>query len=212
MNTYRVLDVQKLSEHTVKIKTERPSIEIRAGQCFNLGIPGMGINREYSMCSSETSPFLEFLVRVVSEGLVSTRLATLAVGDALEIDGPYGEFCLPHQFDKRDYLFIASGTGIAPFISFVKTHPEIQYQVWHGIRYNEERYGQKDFRADCYIPCISSNSDGKSLRVTDHIEKNIPHSETMIYLCGNRNMIVEMVDKLISFKIPTDQIIVEAFF
>ena len=121
MDKYKVLDLKTVSEKTVVLRTERPNVNIQAGQCFNVGVPGMSVNREYSMYSSGDAPFLEFLIRIVDEGLVSRSLANLKVGDTVEIDGPYGRFCLPLETKGKKFLFIASGTGVAPFHSFVKT-------------------------------------------------------------------------------------------
>lgn len=212
MDKYKVLDIQSLTKNTVRIKTERPNVTIRAGQCFNVGVPGMGINREYSMYSAENAPFLEFLIRVVDDGLVSSKLANLKVGDEVEIDGPYGKFCLPSETKGKKFLFIASGTGVAPFHSFVKSVPDLDYVVVHGIRHADEAYDAKTFAAGCYIPCVSQNAGGDSSRVTDFIRNNIPKAETTVYLCGNRNMIVDTVEILLENGVGGDQIVTEVFF
>ena len=212
MDKYKVLDIKSLSQNTVRLKTERPDVNIKAGQCFNVGVPGTGINREYSMYSAENAPFLEFLVRVVDDGLVSSNLARLKVGDEVEIDGPYGKFCLPSETQGKKFLFIASGTGVAPFHSFVKSVPELDYLVIHGIRHPEETYDSESFQPGCYFPCISKNVGGDSSRVTDFIKNNIPKTETTVYLCGNRNMIVDTVEILLGNGVGGDQIITEVFF
>jgi ferredoxin--NADP+ reductase len=212
MDKYKVLDIHSLSKNTVRIKTERPNVTIKAGQCFNVGVPGMGINREYSMYSAENAPFLEFLIRVVDDGLVSSKLAKLKVGDEVEIDGPYGQFCLPSDTQGKKFLFIASGTGVAPFHSFIKSVPDLDYLVVHGIRRAEEMYDATNFAAGCYNACISQNVGGNSSRVTDFIMNNIPKAETKVYLCGNRNMIVDTVEILLERGISGDQIVNEVFF
>lgn len=212
MDKYKVLDIEALSKNTVRIKTERPNVAIQAGQCFNVGVPGMGINREYSMYSAENAPFLEFLIRVVDDGLVSSKLAKLKVGDEVEIDGPYGKFCLPSETKGKKFLFIASGTGVAPFHSFVKSVPDLDYLVVHGIRRADEAYDAKTFAAGCYIPCVSQNAGGDSFRVTDFIKNNVPKAETTVYLCGNRNMIVDTVEILLANGVGGDQIVTEVFF
>ena len=212
MSKYKVLAVDPLSKNTVRLRAERPNVKIRAGQCFNVGVPGMGINREYSMYSPEDAPFLEFLIRVVDGGHVSTRLAELRVGDEIEIDGPYGTFCLPHKTQDKKFLFIASGTGVAPFHSFVKSVAGLDYLLVHGIRHPEEACEEQTFDSGCYVPCISQNDRGQSKRVTDFVRNNIPKSETMVYLCGNRNMIIDTVEILLENGVRGDQIVTEVFF
>ena len=94
MKSYKVLEIEHLTESTFRLRTERPVAAIKAGQCFNVGIPGAGVNREYSMYSSADAPYLDFLIKEVKDGCVTPALKGLQPGDSVEIDGPYGEFCL----------------------------------------------------------------------------------------------------------------------
>ncbi len=212
MSTYTVLKISHKTKNTFCIRVERPNISIRAGQCFNVGIPGMDINREYSMYSSADAPFLEFLIRAVDGGMVSSSLQKLSSGDEVEVDGPYGEFCIPLDKLGAKFFFIGSGTGIAPFHSFVQTYANLDFTVIHGIRYSNEAYDFEDYRGGKYIPCISKNESGKSQRVTDYIRANPIPQNSIIYLCGNRNMIIDSVQILLDQGIGGDQIISEVFF
>jgi len=214
MNTYPLLDIEHLTETTFRLRVDRPDIPIRSGQCFNLGIPGFGVNREYSMYSAEDSSYLDFLIRSVDGGLTSTGLQKAQPGDLIEIDGAYGKFCLDDPLNKsNNYLFIATGTGIAPFHSFVETWPSINYKILHGVRTPEERYHMQEYTKDSYIPCISRPKDGTSgKRVTDYLtEYSIPEG-TKVYVCGNRNMIIDVFDLLHKKEVFGDQIKTEVFF
>lgn len=212
MSTYQILNIRKISEHCALITTERPDVDVRPGQCFSVGIPGMGVNREYSMASNSQSEYLEFLVRGVGDGLVSQRLLESRAGSLLEINGPFGEFCLPEKTHGINFLFVASGTGIAPFHSFVKSVPQLEYTVLHGIRFPDETYEKEVFAEGRYIPCISRNPKGKSLRVTDVLHEYTSLPNLIVYLCGNRHMIVDVTDILRSHGVDGDRIISEVFF
>jgi NAD(P)H-flavin reductase len=212
MKKYLVLDNIQKSKNTFCLRVERPKAIIKSGQCFNVGMPGIDINREYSMYSGADDDYLEFLIREVDNGLVSSRLRKLQVGDVVEIDGPYGEFCIPNDGEKLNFVFVASGTGIAPFHSFIKTYPNINYMLIHGIRHPDEAYDVQDYRVGSYIPCISNNNNGKSLRVTDYLRQNRISKDSMVYLCGNRNMIIDSVQILLDQGIGGDQIVSEVFF
>ena len=214
MNTYPLIDIEHLSKHTFRLRVNRPDIAIKSGQCFNVGLPGLEINREYSMYSSANSEYLDFLIRSVEDGLISPALQKLKPGDLVEVDGAYGEFCLKDPFsNNQEYLFIATGTGIAPFHSFVQTWPTINYKILHGIRSQDECYHAQEYKKDAYIPCISQPDDGnKGVRVTDYLLANELSPNVQVYICGNRNMIVDTFEILHAKGISGDQIITEVFF
>ena len=54
-------------------------------------------------------------------GVCSNYVCDLQVGDKVQVTGPSGKrFLLPVEHDKHDYIFMATGTGIAPFRSMCK--------------------------------------------------------------------------------------------
>ena len=214
MNTYPLVDIEHLSKHTFRIRIDRPDIDIISGQCFNIGLPDLQTNREYSIYSSANSKYLDFLIRAVEGGRISSALQKLKPGDLIEVDGAYGEFCLknPLKSDQK-YLFIATGTGIAPFHSFIETWPNIDYTLLHGVRYGDECYHANAYKKESYIPCISKPADGsKGARVTDYLSNNKLPLNIQIYICGNRNMIVDTFEILHSQGVSSDNITTEVFF
>jgi len=214
MNNYPLIDIEHLTSNTFQLRVDKPNFPIKSGQCFNVGLDGLGINREYSMYSSANSKYLDFLIRSTEGNGISSALQKLKAGDMVEIDGAYGEFCLEEPINNnQEYLFIATGTGIAPFHSFIKTWPDINYSLIHGIRYDEEQYHFEDYSQECYLPCISKPSDGKNgLRVTDYLNNNKIPKDVKVYICGNRNMIVDVFNILHSKGVSGDRIITEVFF
>ena len=61
MNSYPLVEIEHLTQDTFKIRVNKPDIPIKSGQCFNVGLDTLGINREYSMYSSADSKYLDFL-------------------------------------------------------------------------------------------------------------------------------------------------------
>ena len=212
---HRVLGIRPLSKSAYVLRVERGDLKFRAGQCINIGLPGAGVNREYSTYSAENDPCLEFLIKEVEGGLVSVALKKLKAGDLIELHGAYGDFCLknPPEF-SRPHCFIASGTGIAPFHSFVKSYPGLDYTVLHGVRGAEEAYDRVDYEPARYVACSSRNPDGDFHgRVTDYLRVNPSRNyDTIYYLCGNRAMIGEVYDLLRLQGVPGNHIFTEAFF
>src|SRR5918994_680442 len=95
-----------------------------AGQYATLGLVGHDgpklIQRPMSVSSSadDLSEY-EFFIRLVEGGGFTPLLWERSVGDRINIKGPKGKFLL--QDDGRTALFVASGTGLAPFISMIET-------------------------------------------------------------------------------------------
>ena len=215
MAIVKVIGNEKLSQSTFMLTVERPDIKIKAGQCFNIGTNETGVNREYSMYSDANADYVQFLIKEVECGVVSPCIAKLAVGDEVELEGPYGEFCIENAIDRGDkaFTFIGTGTGIAPFRSFVKSFPTIDYKVIHGIRFEEERYHHDEYDAGTYMPCVSRPANGTSPeRVTDFIRRNPIDNESTIFICGNRKMISEVFDICREQGINGNQLFTEVFF
>ena len=110
-------------------------------------------------------------------------------------------------------MFIATGTGIAPFHSFVERWPNLNYKLIHGIRHEEEQYHFEDYAKSRYFPCVSQPSDGSErFRVTDYLLNNELSKNILVYICGNRNMIVDVFNILHSKGVSGDKIVTEVFF
>ena len=214
MKPYKILEVEHLTIHTLRIRTERPDVPIVAGQCFNVGLPGWSINREYSLYSDANANYVDFLIKVAEDGSLTPALQRARVGDIVEIDGPYGHFCLHQPYDSnRKYIFLATGTGIAPFHSFVATYPDLRYTLIHGIRNPNERYHASHYGNGFYISCISRNEEGQpSMRVTEYIKQYPIDPDSIVYLCGNRNMIVDAFEILRDQGVPGNNLFTEVFF
>lgn len=214
MDKYKIKNLDYISKDILIIETEKPNKKILAGQCFSIGVPGMGINREYSIYSGENDSSLSFLVRIVDDGIVTSELKKLNVGDEIEINGPFGAFTLT-DYREFKYLFLASGTGVAPFHSFYKSYKNLNFTLLHGFRYENESKFDIIFPKDSYIKCISKPSNGrKGQRITDFLLNNDieKFKDHKIYLCGNRNMINDCIEILKNKKVPGNNIFTEVFF
>ena len=209
---YKVQSVTFLTESTYKLKLERGDLQFIPGQCVNIGLPGEAVNREYSTYSGLKDRYLEFLIKRVDGGLVSTKLSLLDPGDEVTLDGAFGLFTIPKPDLKKKYLFIASGTGIAPFHSYVRSY-KLDYKILHGIRYARETYDLADYDRKRYFSCVSKEKSGDfSGRVTDYLKKYPVKVGTICYICGNSSMINDVYDVLRSQGVSGTDIVTEVFF
>ncbi len=211
---YKIIDIYNFTDHTYKLSCERNNFEFISGQCVNIGLVGSGINREYSTYSSENDEILEFLIREVKEGLVSSGLKKLNKGDFIQIHGSYGSFCINIENINKKHVFIATGTGIAPFSSFIKTYPKLKYDLIHGVSYEQELYDYSYYKEGCIHGCVSREKTKNHFhgRVTDFLKSYDLSNEFVYYICGNGNMISEVYDHIISNSIESKNIFMESFF
>lgn len=94
------------------VETPDP-VEFAAGQYFSVHYEDT--TRVYSIASSPTRDEIEFCVRRVPGGQMTSELAVdLETGDTMTLRGPYGDLLLEEP-SPRDLVFLATGTGVAPF-------------------------------------------------------------------------------------------------
>ena len=212
---YKVLNIRDLSPSTYILRLERKKLDFKPGQCFNLGLKGSGINREYSIYSGVDDSYLEFLIKEVKRGSVSPALRKVKPGDEVALHGPYGAFIISsYRAKKTLFTFIATGTGIAPFHSFVRTYPDLDYRIINGIRTAEERYDYNDYDRKRLTTCVTRDDcwSGFKGRVTDYLQQNYIDPTQIYFLCGNQGMIQKGYDLLRIKGVSGDHIFTEAFF
>lgn len=216
MNTIQraeVLSVRYLSQSTYVLTAKRNNFKFIPGQCVNIGLVGSAVNREYSTYSGINDTYLGFLIRKVTGGLVSVGLSKLKKGDKVTLDGAYGKFIIANPHKKQKFMFIATGSGIAPFHSFVKSYPTLDYRILHGIAYKSEQYNRDDYGKSRYISCVSREKGGDFAgRVTDYLQNKHLYSDALYYLCGNKSMINDVYDILRDRNINGSNIFTEVFF
>jgi benzoate/toluate 1,2-dioxygenase reductase component len=111
--------VERLSETTLAFTLEGAGpVGFLPGQYVNLGVPGTGETRSYSFASAPGDENLAFLIRDIPGGLMSGFIRDAEAGAAVEFTGPSGSFYLRDV--TRPVLFLAGGTGLAPFLSMLR--------------------------------------------------------------------------------------------
>ncbi|HPC83172.1 MAG TPA: ferredoxin--NADP reductase [Thermoanaerobaculaceae bacterium] len=228
-----VLERQELSPHTMLLRVapvgwELP--EFQPGQYAVLGLsapprPGAGaatdglVQRAYSIASgSRQREHLEFFVTRIRSGELSPHLCELRPGDRLYVRPAFaGTFTLDRVPADRHAVLIATGTGLAPYMSMLRTHLEARsgrnLAVVHGARFcadlayrAEIEEALRQHRHLSYFPIVSAPEpevawSGLVGRVQDvwrshaignHWGFEPSPADTHVLLCGNPAMVDEM--------------------
>jgi ferredoxin/flavodoxin---NADP+ reductase len=209
----KILDIRHLTDSTYVVRMERNGLEFYPGQHLGLGLKDYPYMRDYSIYSGIDDDYLEVLVREVPDGNLSRKFKRSQPGDVMKIDGPAGSFGIEKKNLHRKFVFVASGTGIAPFHSFVRSFPNIDYQIIHGVRFASEAYESFSYADSRYLLCTSKDIKGHFQgRVTSYLRIYPIETDSLFYLCGNGEMVFEVNDILQNLGVPPEQIFFEVYF
>ena len=129
----------------VELGTNAPRLAFEAGQFVRIALDlgGERVARPFSFVNPPEDTVLEFYGVIVPEGPLSPRLAKLEAGDPLFVaDNPSGFLVLSEVPAAEDLWLVATGTGIAPFLSILRSEDAWQrYRrviLVHAARYAKE--------------------------------------------------------------------------
>lgn len=227
----KLADKQVLNEKFTQFDfelVEPHQMEFDAGQYVSITVDEHGDRRSYSICSTpDIKHGFELLVDLSPQGVGSKFLESLEFGDEVDVMGPLGRFTLKEGGNEEQIIFVATGSGIAPFRSMVlellqekgETRPITLY--W-GMRYVEELFWQNDFQdlAEEYEnfsfhPVISKAIEEWPLcrgRVTDCLRVHEVPVNAAYYLCGNAAMIEDVNGLLQEKGVVKENVHFEKFF
>jgi ferredoxin-NADP reductase len=205
-----------LTDRVFQIELARPqSFHFIAGQTIRL--LHETTERDYSLITAPTKPALGLCVYHVDGGEFSPLLAAAPVGTSLSFAGPHGYFTF--RPSGRPVVFIATGTGIAPFLSMVRSGVT-DFTLLHGVRTPRDLYYQDEFRSAArrYVPCLTETNGRRQTvknafrgRVSLYLTENFPPDAYDFYLCGRQEMIRD-VTLVVDERFPHSLVHTEVFF
>jgi ferredoxin--NADP+ reductase len=172
------------------------------------------ILRPYSIASARTSrQEFEFYISQVKSGQLTPRLFALQPGDRLHIsDRIVGVFTLADTPPVADIVMVATGTGLAPYISFLRSHvaerPQSKMAIIHGAAYpwdlgyySELTFLAQTFANFYYLPTLTHADEtwtGYRYWIEEMLDLRlleekagieVDPEKTHFFLCGNPKMV-----------------------
>lgn len=115
-----VTAVEAVATETVRLEVQVPdALAFEPGQYVRIQPAGADFHRSYSMANVPGTDRLQFFIRMVPGGAFSQWLDSAKPGDRVELSAPHGTFFL--RDEDRPRLFVAGGTGVAPFLSMLRS-------------------------------------------------------------------------------------------
>lgn len=210
------------TQNLFSLQIEADLAPFEAGQytCIGINVDGKRVAQPYSILSAPHEQPLEFFFYTQLDGQLSARLALLQAGDSVWVQQlAEGSFTLRQVPAGQDLWLLATGTGVAPFLSIIKSaqvwdrfaNVILVYAVrqWCDIAYSELIEETKAQYADrfTFVPFVSrekikgsihghipaSISNGTIERVAGR-ELSLQNSQFM--LCGNPGMVQDALKAL----------------
>ncbi len=224
---------------TFRVALDTAPVPFEAGQYIAIGLElSRGfVQRPYSIASSarRLEDGYELYIRRVPGGAFTPSLFATRVRQRLLVRRPKGRFVLGAD-DQRTHLFVATGCGLAPFLAMSRTlldegRPRHVVLV-HGVSYVAE-LGYRALLEDwersgalplSYLPTISRPGVPENAAWhgrTGRAEAQLPQvlddfgltpQGTVVYLCGNPEMIGTSRDLLVARGFPVDQVRSELYW
>ena len=201
-----VTHVERVSDTAIAfgVKLANPSaLGFLPGQYVNIQVPGTDQTRSFSFSSGPGRDEVEFLVRNTTHGVLTTYLRDRAQpGDRIEFNGPLGSFYLREL--KRPAVFLAGGTGLAPFLSMLEKieaagGSEYPIHLIFGVTNDPDLVKtdvldgfaerMENFTYACTVAAEESSYPNKGY-VTHHLQpEHLNNGELDMYLCGPPPMV-----------------------
>ena len=216
--TGTVVENRHWTETLFSLRVAGAPLDFRAGQFVRIAvdIDGQRIARAFSFVNPPQDTVLEFYGVIVPAGPLSPRLANLKSGDALHVAGnPAGFLVLSEVPDAETLWLISTGTGLAPFLSIMRTEtPWRRFRnvvLVHAVRYARELTYQDVIRATsaCYVTFVSREPTAGSLagripaaiadgRLEQAAGVKFAPETSHVMLCGNPQMLKDATAALMA--------------
>lgn len=225
----RLVESREIAPEVRHFVFETPGLNVlpfTAGQfvSFSSEVQGRRITRAYSIASAPDGNRFELCLNRVQEGIYSPFLFQMSPGAEVEMKGPLGYFVPKNPF--RDAVLVATGTGIAPFRSFLRSQDVIasdaRISLLFGARYesgllyraewDQLQETRPGFR---FLPTITrpdAGWQGRTGWVQQHLEDALEErTQVDVYICGLKAMVNAVKEILTAKGFEKSQIVAEKY-
>lgn len=210
---HNVRDVRTINRDLFELVVDRNGLTFTPGDCVALYTEDEK-SRPYSIASGPQEETLRFIIRCMESGEVSPWLKTRTNADTIRITPPFGWFRPGQEIGNAPYIVIATGTGIAPFLSCMHAKLRPPAACLYGVREAADAIGFEALEQWCPTHLAVSREKTKHHhgRITDLLHQLPLNREIHYYCCGLESMINEVGEWLQANGIQLPQIHREVFF
>jgi ferredoxin--NADP+ reductase len=217
-----VVENYQWSERLFSLRIRAPLGGFKAGQFVRIAleIDGEQVARPYSLVNAPDEELLEIYFNIVEQGPLTPRLATIRSGDAVQVaDRASGFLVIDEVPPCRHLWLLATGTGVGPFLSSLKTaQPWQRFEkvvLGYSVRTRDELSYMDTIEKlvvdhpeqFCFVPFVTRErvADAFDMRITEALDSGklehragvtISPDDSHVMMCGNSTMISQVSELL----------------
>ena len=226
--TAQLVERTQLDEHVFLLSFQCPiGFDFHAGQFVNIIHPETKNFRSYSIASIPSEGYLEFHIRHIPQGQVSSWLCEQAkLGDEVNFEGAFGDCYYASKSIHQPLILAGSGTGLAPLYGILKAaiyaghQGEIQlfhqaYSEGHLYYHDKLKALAEKHENITYIPCVQQGNipqGGASGDIAKIVSQAVGDGAgKKAYVCGNPDTVSALNKALFMVGVAKDNIYADAF-
>lgn len=212
---------RKLDVVHIYLEPNHLNLSFSSGQFVYASFKNNSLGREkhpFSISSAPNDPFLRLSAKILGD--YTLKLPNLKISDEAEIFGPYGKFGEKFKQSQKNFIFIAGGIGITPFVGMIRDAINLgrknKIVLFYCVKNPEEAIFYDELTE------ITKNSENIKILIWcstqrkrlnyQQISKEIPNLfESIIQICGPENMMNGLRKQFIENNIPEKNILMENF-
>ena len=212
--------------HRFELEPEVPLV-YKPGQYISVKVADDRIN-SYSIAGKIDNNKFELLIDTSPGGVGSKFFENIGVGEKILFIGPFGTFTFNPDDGSEKFVFMATGSGLAPLKSMIEDALIVKkitkpITLYFGLRYQEDIFWkeyfemlEKEFPNFNFKLCLSKPGEGWTGftgHITDLVKIDFPDASNFsVYLCGNKPMMEEAESDIRDLGCPSDRIYKEKFY
>ena len=194
-----------------------------------LGLHGSPLRKPYSIASApwelDKTGVLQVLAQVDDTGALDPHLELAAPGTLIDVDGPFGSFGLPRDFEDSPLLFAAGGTGIAPLRSMLMQRLSLPRVPPIAVVYSARSPEEFAYRAELDAMAKAGRVtlwltvsraeglwEGRRGRIDEPLLRDaLPSLESCCLICGPPALVTSVKALLLNLGVAEERILTEKY-
>lgn len=233
MNTISVAvrHVAKATPRTrvISLDLTSTSFTFTAGQAVTIGLHDSPLRKPYSIASAPweftKTGVLQVLAQIEETGALDPHLELATPATLIDLEGPFGTFGVPAEFDELPLLFVAGGTGIAPLRSMLMERLSRPRVPAIAVAYSARSPEEFAYRSELGVLAAANRIrlamtvtrnegvwEGRRGRIDEALLKQmLPSIDCCCLTCGPPQLVADATQLLIKLGVSAGRILTEKY-